>query len=58
VVTLLSQMFSEKDSDLASQYPTLWNCFLGRFNDIAPEASAVALVFTVLQSKVAHLIEH
>ncbi|CAK8686527.1 unnamed protein product [Clavelina lepadiformis] len=45
VVTLLSQMFSEKNSNLATQYPTLWNCFLGRFNDIDPEVRATCVTF-------------
>jgi len=37
VVVLLSQMFSEKSSNLAIENSTLWNCFLGRFNDIDAE---------------------
>ncbi|XP_033631571.1 sister chromatid cohesion protein PDS5 homolog A-B-like [Asterias rubens] len=35
VTNLLGQMFSNKDSDLASQNKPLWNCFLGRFSDIS-----------------------
>ncbi|XP_022079543.1 sister chromatid cohesion protein PDS5 homolog A-B-like [Acanthaster planci] len=35
VTKLLGQMFSNKDSDLASQNKALWNCFLGRFSDIS-----------------------
>lgn len=29
-VALLARMFSEKDSDLAKKYSTLWSAFLGR----------------------------
>ncbi|KAM7310469.1 sister chromatid cohesion protein PDS5 homolog B [Ixodes scapularis] len=35
VTKLLARMFSDKNSDLAAQNPLLWNCFLGRFNDIS-----------------------
>lgn len=35
VTKLLARMFSDKNSDLAAQNPPLWNCFLGRFNDIS-----------------------
>ncbi|KAH9494579.1 Sister chromatid cohesion protein PDS5 B [Bulinus truncatus] len=35
VTKLLAKMFSEKDSDLATQNRALWICFLGRFNDIS-----------------------
>ncbi|KAH8025637.1 hypothetical protein HPB51_010721 [Rhipicephalus microplus] len=35
VTKLLARMFSDKNSDLATQNPPLWNCFLGRFNDIS-----------------------
>ncbi|XP_070391470.1 sister chromatid cohesion protein PDS5 homolog B isoform X2 [Dermacentor albipictus] len=35
VTKLLARMFSDKNSDLASHNPPLWNCFLGRFNDIS-----------------------
>ncbi|XP_059168056.1 sister chromatid cohesion protein PDS5 homolog A-B-like isoform X2 [Physella acuta] len=35
VTKLLAKMFSEKESDLASQNRALWVCFLGRFNDIS-----------------------
>nr|CAB3264762.1 sister chromatid cohesion protein PDS5 homolog A-B-like [Phallusia mammillata] len=45
MVNLLSRMFSEKDSDLAAQYPTLWNCFLGRFNDIDIEVRCKCVSF-------------
>ncbi|CAH1778266.1 unnamed protein product [Owenia fusiformis] len=34
VSKLLAKMFSDKDSDLATQNKPLWNCFIGRFNDI------------------------
>ncbi|UYV72678.1 PDS5A [Cordylochernes scorpioides] len=34
VTKLLARMFSDKDSDLATQNNLLWKCFLGRFNDI------------------------
>ncbi|XP_078534440.1 sister chromatid cohesion protein PDS5 homolog A [Lissotriton helveticus] len=34
VVRLLAKLFGSKDSDLASQNRPLWQCFLGRFNDI------------------------
>ncbi|XP_071847616.1 sister chromatid cohesion protein PDS5 homolog A-B-like [Apostichopus japonicus] len=35
VTKLLGRMFSEKESDLASNNKPLWNCFLGRFSDIS-----------------------
>lgn len=35
VTKLLARMFSDRNSDLAAQNKTLWNCFLGRFNDIS-----------------------
>ncbi|XP_076319055.1 sister chromatid cohesion protein PDS5 homolog A-like [Tachypleus tridentatus] len=35
VTKLLARMFSDKDSDLAATNKPLWNCFLGRFNDIS-----------------------
>lgn len=31
VTKLLARMFSDKNSDLASHNPPLWNCFLGRW---------------------------
>ncbi|CAM9528228.1 sister chromatid cohesion protein PDS5 homolog B isoform X1 [Lampetra fluviatilis] len=34
VVKLLAKMFGAKDSELAAQNKALWQCFLGRFNDI------------------------
>ncbi|EMP29562.1 Sister chromatid cohesion protein PDS5 like protein A [Chelonia mydas] len=34
VVRLLAKLFGSKDSDLATQNRPLWQCFLGRFNDI------------------------
>ncbi|XP_040191019.1 sister chromatid cohesion protein PDS5 homolog A isoform X2 [Rana temporaria] len=34
VVKLLAKLFGSKDSDLANQNRPLWQCFLGRFNDI------------------------
>ncbi|KAK7805758.1 hypothetical protein U0070_005691 [Myodes glareolus] len=34
VVKLLAKMFGAKDSELASQNKPLWQCYLGRFNDI------------------------
>ncbi|XP_056409352.1 sister chromatid cohesion protein PDS5 homolog A-like, partial [Hyla sarda] len=34
VVRLLAKLFGSKDSDLANQNRPLWQCFLGRFNDI------------------------
>uniref|UniRef100_A0A8C5I719 PDS5 cohesin associated factor A n=1 Tax=Gouania willdenowi TaxID=441366 RepID=A0A8C5I719_GOUWI len=34
VVRLLAKLFGVKDSELASQNRPLWQCFLGRFNDI------------------------
>nr|XP_046269621.1 sister chromatid cohesion protein PDS5 homolog A isoform X2 [Scatophagus argus] len=34
VVRLLAKLFGAKDSELASQNRPLWQCFLGRFNDI------------------------
>lgn len=35
VTKLLARMFSDRNSDLATQNKTLWTCFLGRFNDIS-----------------------
>lgn len=35
VTKLLARMFSDRNSDLATQNKPLWNCFLGRFNDIS-----------------------
>ncbi|KAF8783022.1 Sister chromatid cohesion protein PDS5 like protein [Argiope bruennichi] len=35
VTKLLARMFSDRNSDLATQNKTLWSCFLGRFNDIS-----------------------
>ncbi|KAG8200522.1 hypothetical protein JTE90_000597 [Oedothorax gibbosus] len=35
VTKLLARMFSDRNSDLATQNKTLWACFLGRFNDIS-----------------------
>ena len=32
---LLARLFSDKNSNLAEQYPELWKSFLGRFRDIA-----------------------
>jgi sister-chromatid-cohesion protein PDS5 len=32
---LLARLFSDKNSNLAEQYPDLWKCFLGRFRDIS-----------------------
>ncbi|OQR67831.1 sister chromatid cohesion protein PDS5B-like [Tropilaelaps mercedesae] len=34
VTKLVARMFSEKNSELAGQYPALWNALVGRFNDI------------------------
>uniref|UniRef100_A0AAR2KMQ5 PDS5 cohesin associated factor A n=1 Tax=Pygocentrus nattereri TaxID=42514 RepID=A0AAR2KMQ5_PYGNA len=34
VVKLLAKLFGAKDSELATQNRPLWQCFLGRFNDI------------------------
>uniref|UniRef100_A0A8C5BFU9 Sister chromatid cohesion protein PDS5 homolog B n=1 Tax=Gadus morhua TaxID=8049 RepID=A0A8C5BFU9_GADMO len=34
VVKLLAKMFGAKDSELAGQNKPLWQCYLGRFNDI------------------------
>lgn len=34
-VALLARMFSEKNSNLATQHTQLWRAFLGRFNDIS-----------------------
>uniref|UniRef100_A0AAY4A4K2 Uncharacterized protein n=1 Tax=Denticeps clupeoides TaxID=299321 RepID=A0AAY4A4K2_9TELE len=34
VVRLLAKLFGVKDSELATQNRPLWQCFLGRFNDI------------------------
>ncbi|XP_069130479.1 sister chromatid cohesion protein PDS5 homolog A-like [Argopecten irradians] len=35
VTKLLAKMFSDQGSNLAEQNRPLWNCFLGRFNDIS-----------------------
>ncbi|XP_077983606.1 sister chromatid cohesion protein PDS5 homolog A-like isoform X2 [Glandiceps talaboti] len=35
VTRLLGRMFSDRESDLAVQNKPLWNCFLGRFNDVS-----------------------
>ncbi|GAB6027135.1 hypothetical protein CHUAL_013897 [Chamberlinius hualienensis] len=35
VSRLLARMFSDKNSELAHQHKLLWQCFLGRFNDIS-----------------------
>lgn len=35
VTKLLAKMFSDPGSSLADQNRALWNCFLGRFNDIS-----------------------
>ncbi|XP_071490773.1 LOW QUALITY PROTEIN: sister chromatid cohesion protein PDS5 homolog A-like [Diadema antillarum] len=35
VTKLLGRMFSDRDSDLATQNKPLWSCFLGRFSDIS-----------------------
>ncbi|XP_062616219.1 sister chromatid cohesion protein PDS5 homolog B-like [Saccostrea cucullata] len=35
VTKLLAKMFSDPGSTLADQNKALWNCFLGRFNDIS-----------------------
>ena len=35
VTRLLAKMFSDPESELASQHRVLRNCFLGRFNDIS-----------------------
>ena len=32
---LLARLFSDRNSNLAEQYPDLWKCFLGRFRDIS-----------------------
>lgn len=34
MVKLLAKMFGAKDSELAAQNKPLWQCYLGRFNDI------------------------
>ncbi|XP_038055315.1 sister chromatid cohesion protein PDS5 homolog A-B-like [Patiria miniata] len=45
VTKLLGQMFSNKDSDLASQNKALWNCFLGRFSDISTSIRSECVQF-------------
>lgn len=40
VTKLVARMFSEKNSELAGQYPALWNALVGRFNDIKLQVSA------------------
>uniref|UniRef100_A0A1B0AGA6 Uncharacterized protein n=1 Tax=Glossina pallidipes TaxID=7398 RepID=A0A1B0AGA6_GLOPL len=51
VVSLLSRMFSEKNSDLSTKYPTLLRMLLGRFCDIA-----VAIRVKCVQSSMHYLI--
>lgn len=52
-VSLLAQMFSEKDSQLAKQHTALWRQFLSRFNDIA-----VNIRVKCVQSSMHFLINH
>ncbi|XP_078494213.1 sister chromatid cohesion protein PDS5 homolog B-like isoform X2 [Ciona intestinalis] len=45
VATMLSEMFSNKDSDLVTQHPALWTSFLGRFRDIDPTLRCTCVKF-------------
>ncbi|XP_057373894.1 sister chromatid cohesion protein PDS5 homolog B-B-like isoform X1 [Daphnia carinata] len=52
-VSLLARMFSEKDSQLATQHRQLWRAFLGRFNDIS-----VAIRTKCVQYSMHFLLNH
>lgn len=45
VTRLLAKMFSDPESELASQHRVLWNCFLGRFNDISTGVRTVCVQY-------------
>uniref|UniRef100_A0A0L8I015 Sister chromatid cohesion protein PDS5 homolog B n=1 Tax=Octopus bimaculoides TaxID=37653 RepID=A0A0L8I015_OCTBM len=45
VTRLLAKMFSDPDSELATQHRVLWNCFLGRFNDISTGVRTVCVQY-------------
>ncbi|XP_076468516.1 sister chromatid cohesion protein PDS5 homolog A-like isoform X1 [Babylonia areolata] len=53
VTKLLAKMFSEQNSDLALKNKPLWNCFLGRFNDIC-----IAVRITCVQSAQLFILNH
>lgn len=46
-------MFSDPGSDLALQHRPLWNCFLGRFNDIDVEVRS-----TCVQASQEFIVHH
>ncbi|XP_041360337.1 sister chromatid cohesion protein PDS5 homolog A-B-like isoform X3 [Gigantopelta aegis] len=46
VTKLLAKMFSEPGSMLAVQNKPLWNCFLGRFNDISTSVRITCVSFS------------
>ncbi|KAK7097021.1 sister chromatid cohesion protein PDS5 homolog A-like [Littorina saxatilis] len=48
VTKLLAKMFSEQNSDLALKNKPLWNCFLGRFNDICINVRVTCVQFAQL----------
>ncbi|XP_034943211.1 sister chromatid cohesion protein PDS5 homolog B isoform X2 [Chelonus insularis] len=52
-VALLARMFSEKNSQLATQHTQLWRAFLGRFNDIS-----VAIRIKCVQYSMHFLLNH
>ncbi|KAK6173333.1 hypothetical protein SNE40_016804 [Patella caerulea] len=45
VTKLLAKMFSEPESNLASQNKPLWICFLGRFNDISISVRTICVQY-------------
>ncbi|XP_029643842.1 sister chromatid cohesion protein PDS5 homolog B isoform X1 [Octopus sinensis] len=45
VTRLLAKMFSDPESELATQHRVLWNCFLGRFNDISTGVRTVCVQY-------------
>ncbi|XP_065884867.1 sister chromatid cohesion protein PDS5 homolog B-like [Dysidea avara] len=45
VTQLLAKMFTDRNSVLASQNVSLWNCFLGRFEDISTEIRKECIKF-------------
>ncbi|KAL4230738.1 Sister chromatid cohesion protein PDS5 A [Mactra antiquata] len=53
VTKILSKMFSDPGSNLAEQNKPLWNCFLGRFNDISITVRTICV-----QSAVNFVLNH
>ncbi|XP_052794341.1 sister chromatid cohesion protein PDS5 homolog A-like isoform X2 [Mya arenaria] len=47
VTKILSKMFSDPESTLAEQNKPLWNCFLGRFNDISITVRTICVQSTL-----------